>query len=160
MSGREVRRIFPLRAAKAACAKARDVLNFNATPFFGKTGNHSDRMARTKRILQLQRPLRAFPVQAYQSPPKNHRRGRRLRSMRGWRKERQHGAAGHTDSAEEMRYVPLVERHAEAHFRGRGPEVCASRGRSARRRLPRLGRPQVRRRNDLLPLEQVGETVT
>lgn len=22
-----------------------DVLNFDATPFFGKTGNHSDRMA-------------------------------------------------------------------------------------------------------------------
>ena len=30
-----------------------------------------------------------------------------------------HGATGHTDSAEEVRDVPLVERRAEARFRGR-----------------------------------------
>ena len=38
--------VFPAaRAAKAACASAGNMLHFNATPFFGKTGNRSDRMA-------------------------------------------------------------------------------------------------------------------
>ena len=33
---------FAAQTAKAACAAAGDVLNFDATPFFGKTGNRSD----------------------------------------------------------------------------------------------------------------------
>ena len=77
----------------------------------------------------------------------------------GGRRKGQDDGIRRTDNAQEMRDVPLVERRAETHFRWRGSQVRAHRRRFARRRLPRLERPQVWRRNDLLPLEQVGEAV-
>ena len=77
----------------------------------------------------------------------------------GAKRKKRDGADGHTDSAQEVRDMPLVERRAQAYLRGCGPEVRPHRGAYPRQDLPRLGRPQVRRGHDLLPLEQVGETV-
>ena len=108
----------------------------------------------------MRRPVCVIPW-AYQSPPKSVA-GRRAFSVRkGVRSATKRGKSnGRTDSTQEVRDVPLVERLAQHPFRRGKPRVRDDQGGSARRQLPRLARQaSLQRHGDLLPLVEMGEAV-